>query len=122
MPDNFDGTGPDPARQKDLSNPTPKRKDNRGGARKGSGKKPLTSKNMIPIVVRLSLLERDWEKINKYTDLRDDTKHRVDILRDILSFVIDKLESSGLSEKEQAEATRDLNKFFKTKIRKEDKK
>lgn len=122
MPEKFDGAGPDPANKKDPGKAAPQKRDRRGGSRKGAGKPSLGSKNMVPIMVKLSLLETDWEAINTYTDLRENTKFRVDILRDIISFVTHKLENSGLSNKEQAEATRDLDQFFREHFREEDEK
>ncbi|MGN7308684.1 hypothetical protein ACTHQ2_22340 [Bacillus subtilis] len=110
MPENIDKSG---KKNKALTSEKNNSRDGRGGARKGAGKRSLESKNMEYHMVKLSLLKNDWDKIDGYLELRSDTKFKVEIIRDILSSVIEILNETGLSEFEQAEATHDLKEFLK---------
>ncbi|MGP3788223.1 hypothetical protein [Paenibacillus sp. 1A_MP2] len=112
MPGNKDQSG---KFEKDLINqPSTKSKpDGRGGARKGAGKKSLQDKNMESRMVKLSMKEDTWRTVDMYHELRSKTKFKVDVIRDMLSAITEILDESGLSPKEQAEATHDLKSFLK---------
>lgn len=105
----------DESGKKDLINQSNKKlkPDGRGGARKGAGKKSLQDKHMESRMVKLSMKDEAWERIDIFHKQRSKTKFKVDVIRDIITTVTEILNESGLSEKEQAEATHDLKSFLK---------
>ncbi len=93
----------------------------KGGTREGSGRPKLEDRNLLAVQSRVSLAPEIWKKLDLYTSLRDDEsmkypeRHRVAVLRDILTAVVKLLESSGFSDLEQAKLTKKLHEILMLK-------
>jgi hypothetical protein len=96
-------------------------KNKKGGSREGSGRKNLQELGLMPVQTRISLHPDIWAQLDLYTTLRDGEpkkfpeRHRVDLLRDILTAVVQMLQNSGLDGDGQAKMTKRLHEVLKLK-------
>jgi hypothetical protein len=90
----------------------------KGGARKGAGRKTLENLNLVSLQAHMSLPPDVVEWLNACAKWRDDEpkqypeRHRVDVLRDILTAVANLLRASSYSEVEQAKLIKRLDEVL----------
>ncbi|MFD0591044.1 hypothetical protein ACFQZE_23900 [Paenibacillus sp. GCM10027627] len=106
--------------------PGQSQKSIQGGARQGAGRKNLAERDLVILQSRMSLPQEvvDWiDMCAKYRDGEEPKKHperhRVDVIRDVLTAITAIMRDSGYTAIEQAQLIKNLQNTLAIKVEKD---